>query len=199
MALDADRVLKPARKLRKILKKFPKNPTPEQVHTLRTNARRLEAIFGALLPDGLDRSQKLLGLARVRKKAGRVRDMDVLTQFSAGVSAEGEQEGKVQLLKHLGSKRRRKAGRLHKTVEETLPTIRPRLKRTSADLEEILCVNGKQDCDPEIPRAHVTRFGAGAGIKIVRSAASDKSQPASLPAQSQRTPQRAQDGRKLWP
>ena len=49
--LDPERVLKPTRKLRKLLKNMPKQPAPEQVHDLRTNTRRFEAILAAVSPE----------------------------------------------------------------------------------------------------------------------------------------------------
>ena len=48
MALDADRIRKTGRKLRKLMREDPKRPTPEQVHSLRANIRRFEAALEAL-------------------------------------------------------------------------------------------------------------------------------------------------------
>jgi CHAD domain-containing protein len=55
MALDPKELQKPLSKLRKLLKKMPKQPPPEQVHDLRTNSRRAEATLKALQ---LDRKRK---------------------------------------------------------------------------------------------------------------------------------------------
>ena len=43
MALDRDRLLKPVKKLRKLISRIDNNSAPEQVHRLRTNTRRFEA------------------------------------------------------------------------------------------------------------------------------------------------------------
>src|SRR5438874_13230525 len=89
--LDPKRVLKPTRKLRKLLKNMPKQPAPEQVHDLRTNTRRFEAILAAISPDSTRKEKSLLReLAAIRKRAGKVRDMDVLTDFAARITADGE-------------------------------------------------------------------------------------------------------------
>ena len=48
MALDPDRVVKPVRKLRKAIKRFPNTPDPELVHDVRTRSRRIEAMLDAL-------------------------------------------------------------------------------------------------------------------------------------------------------
>src|SRR5262249_31397974 len=109
MALDLDQLEKPIRKLRKLLKKMPSEPTPKQVHDLSTNARRLEAMLEAIDPDQNGR-RILKQIAKVRKKAGKVRDMDVLTAFAAGLSPDGDEEAcAVRLLEHLGAVRRSNA------------------------------------------------------------------------------------------
>jgi CHAD domain-containing protein len=51
MALDANLLQTPFRKLRKALKRFPKLPSPEEVHRLRTQTRRLEGTLHALMLD----------------------------------------------------------------------------------------------------------------------------------------------------
>src|ERR1700751_1003076 len=47
MALDRKRIRKSARKLRKLLREMPSPPAPEEVHSFRTNARRLETVLEA--------------------------------------------------------------------------------------------------------------------------------------------------------
>ena len=86
MALDRDRLLKPAKKLRKLVKKFDDEPVPDKVHDLRTNTRRFEVIFEVLSMNGqgLDASV-VKKLGRCRKSAGKVRDMDVLTDYASTI------------------------------------------------------------------------------------------------------------------
>jgi CHAD domain-containing protein len=114
MALDCARLVKPAKKLLKLLRKIDRDPSPEQVHGLRTNVRRFEASFRALALDeeGLDNSI-VKQLNRLRKRAGKVRDMDVLTGFATKVHLQGEDECHVRLLEHLGSRRKKYAVKLH--------------------------------------------------------------------------------------
>jgi len=121
MALDGDRIRKTARKLRKILKKAPKCASAEQVHKLRTNIRRLETAFDTLRPDPKRDERRLLReLGRVRKRAGKIRDMDVLTAAALSVRTardgqkpDPEQDCAVQLLHYLGAQRYKQARRLH--------------------------------------------------------------------------------------
>jgi CHAD domain-containing protein len=133
MALDPNEVQKPLSKLRKLLKKIPKQPTPDQVHDLRTNSRRIEATVKAVQLDRKRKGRRVLKtLAPLRKRAGRVRDMDVLTGFAAGLSANGNQEAFVQLLEHLGESRFQAARKLHKSVVKRRRTAKMRLKHCSS-------------------------------------------------------------------
>jgi CHAD domain-containing protein len=157
MSIDHERLLKPARKLRKILKSLPKDPAPKQVHSLRTNTRRLEATLAAISSDRLTGQKKLLKeVARIRKKAGKVRDMDVLTSFACSLTAQGEDDCRVQLLEHLGGERERHARKLHATVAKQAATTRARLKHASAQLETMLCMDGVKNCDSDQLPAQVT-------------------------------------------
>jgi CHAD domain-containing protein len=157
MALDPDRVHKPVRKLRKLLRNLPKQPSADEVHDLRTNARRLEAILLALSLDSRKNGRRLLkGLTPIRKNAGKVRDMDVLTGVAAGVHPNGEQECTVQLLEHLGAWRRQTAKKLHVAVTNHGPSTRKRLKQTSLEIARMLCEDGDKACDAVPARAHAT-------------------------------------------
>lgn len=148
--LNPKRVLKPARKLRKLLKRMPKQPAPEQVHDLRTNTRRFEAVLAAVSPDAVRKEKRLLkDLAGIRKKAGRVRDMDVLTDYVAGLKANGEDDCRVRLIEHLGAVRKSDARKLHRAITSHGSSARSGLKSASARLEKILCADGyKKNCDP---------------------------------------------------
>jgi CHAD domain-containing protein len=129
MSLDANKLQKPFRKLRKYLKNFPGQPTPEQVHDLRTNSRKLESVVHALDLDQQPRGRRLLrATAPIRKDAGKVRDMDVLTGFSSTLVVNGEEECLVQLLEHLGAKRARSAKKLLKVVDKNRAQARRLLK-----------------------------------------------------------------------
>src|SRR2546429_285076 len=110
MPVDVKRIEKPVRKLRKLLKNTPKRPTPDEIHSLRTNTRRLEATIGALGLNSKGNERKLLReLAPIRRRAGKIRDMDVLTADVADVRLDGERDCQVQVLEHLGAQRDRHA------------------------------------------------------------------------------------------
>jgi CHAD domain-containing protein len=146
MSLDLDRIQKSVRKLRKLVKKAPKRPTPDQVHDLRTHARRFEAAVQALGLDSKRNERRLLrALARVRKRAGKVRDMDVLMSHTSTLRVDKEQDCLVQLLEYLGFARYQHAKKLSLIIREDGPTLRRRLKRSSAHFEKAISNGGKSD------------------------------------------------------
>jgi CHAD domain-containing protein len=138
MPLDSSRVDKPIRKLRKLLKKMATEPSPKQVHDLRTNSRRLEAMLEAIHPDRNGR-KILKQISKVRKRAGKVRDMDVLTSYATGLSSDRDEEAcSVQLLEHLGAVRQKKAKKLSRTAQQLAPELRKRLRRSSKNIDKNL-------------------------------------------------------------
>jgi len=93
VALDHTRLLKPLKKLRRLLNTLDSDSAPEHIHDLRTSARRIEAAFNALdLDDAGTPRSVIKELGRPRKRAGKVRDMDVLTEFAATINPKGEAE-----------------------------------------------------------------------------------------------------------
>jgi CHAD domain-containing protein len=139
MALDRNRLLKPAKKLRKLVNKIDNKPSPDEVHDLRTNTRRFEATCEVLSLDSHRvRTSALKKLARCRKRAGKVRDMDVLTSFASTVHPPGEEECAAQLLEHMGGRRQRLAKKLHAEVRRLGPALRKDLKRTLGVLENAI-------------------------------------------------------------
>ncbi len=130
MALDPKLLQKPFRKLRKVLKHPSKISTPEDVHGLRTQTRRTEAIVHATMLDRKgDGSRLLKALAPVRKAAGALRDMDVLVGFSSSLAGDPHDQCLVQLLEHLGNRRFKAAAELHDTTARKQKEVRRYLKR----------------------------------------------------------------------
>jgi len=139
MALDEKRVLKPFKKLRKLLATLDRQPTPEQVHDLRTSSRRIEATLEAVPPAFGRNEQRLLRqTAKVRRQAGKVRDMDVLTGYAKALDSYGEQDCIVQLVEHLGAKRHQYAAKLHRLVKQRRVSLRQTLKKSDKTLRKAL-------------------------------------------------------------
>ena len=137
MALDANAVCGQPRKLRKTLKKIRQDFSPEAVHKLRTRTRRFEAMIQALALDSRKNEDQLARtLKPLRRRAGRVRDMDVFTQFATRAQLHGEDDCSVRLLEHLGAQRERQARKLEKAALSDYDRIRNRLKTCAKFLDE---------------------------------------------------------------
>jgi CHAD domain-containing protein len=159
MALDAVRAEKPVRKLRKLLKKMPAVPDASDIHDCRTSSRRVEATIHALSLDSRQNGQRVLKqIAKLRKRAGKVRDMDVLTEYLSSVSIHKEEEKAcyVQLLEHLGAQRLKYAKKFDSVRRQCAPDLTKGLKRTSKQLGKLLPLNGKRPSDQNVVFAEVS-------------------------------------------
>ena len=138
MAFDLDRVQKDIRELRKFLKRGLKHTTPQQIHSLRTQLRRFEAAMQVLALDSNPNERRLLSkLAKFRRRAGKVRDLDVLTGYAAGVKMIEEDDCQVQLLESLGAKHAQQNRRLRSFAVRHGESLRRRLKRTARHLKTL--------------------------------------------------------------
>lgn len=139
MALDQNKIRKTIRKLDKSLDSQSHWRSPEKVHDLRTRSRRLEAVARALMLDQDQSGHSLLkAVNRIFKKAGKVRDMDVLTGFASGLPADGQDPNHgpclTQLLQHLQEKRQKSALKLHARIAKHSKAVSHRLKQCSSRL-----------------------------------------------------------------
>jgi CHAD domain-containing protein len=122
MALARDAVCLQPRKLCKALKKIRQDSSPDAVHKLRTRTRRFESMIAALALDSRKNEHQLTRkLKPLRRKGGRVRDMDVLVEFASRPQVLGEEECSVRLLEHLGAKRERQERNCRKQLSPTTP------------------------------------------------------------------------------
>jgi CHAD domain-containing protein len=118
-------------KLEQDLVKLSSKPRAENVHRFRTGTRRLQILLGELSPK-MDRNQKKLLklLGRIRKRAGKVRDLDVQLAALRSLKIPQEPRRKTQLVNHLIELRAQQEKKLRKAVDEdTVREIRKRLKR----------------------------------------------------------------------
>lgn len=136
MTRDEDKVEWTFRRFRKSLDRILCSSVPEEVHDLRTRSRRLEAAIHALQPEDEPSARHLLKTtARLRKRAGTVRDLDVLTGFVRQLVIPGEEGGLAQLAEHLSTQRKRAARRLNDAVSRRKQAARRALKQCRKQLE----------------------------------------------------------------
>lgn len=98
MGLDANRLKRPAQKLRKALKKMPSSPSPEEIHDFRTNSRRMEVAIDVLSLDSRPNGRRLSKrISKLRRCAGKARDIDVLISYVSNLPDQiGENECSVR-------------------------------------------------------------------------------------------------------
>ena len=129
--LQTNQVEKPFTKLRKQLKRFPSHARPEDVHSLRTYTRRLEATITALVLDREKKSRRLIKtITPVRKAAGKVRDMDVLIADVLALSRHQGSSALVRLVQHLARIRGKSARKLRDVVRSHRREACERLKQS---------------------------------------------------------------------
>src|SRR5580692_5893388 len=116
-------------KLEEDLVKLSSKPRAENVHRFRTGTRRLQILLGELSPEMEQNQKKLLKLlGRIRKRAGKVRDLDVQLAALRSLKVPQEPRRKTQLVNHLIELRAQQEKKLRKAVDkDTVREIRKRL------------------------------------------------------------------------
>lgn len=86
---------------------------------------------------GPDSNEKRLvsKLEKLRKRAGKVRDLDVLTGYAADLEVSGEEDCLVQLLEYLGAEHAEQTQQLHSFAVKHGKSLRWRLKRVAGHLK----------------------------------------------------------------
>jgi CHAD domain-containing protein len=133
MSIDPKRCRAVFQKLERDLIKLASEPQAQSVHRFRTGTRRLEILLGHLSP-GLDRNEKKLLrlLGRIRKRAGKVRDLDVQSAALRSLKVPREPRRKTQLVNQLIELRAEQEKKLRKTLDRaTIRDVRKRLKRAA--------------------------------------------------------------------
>jgi CHAD domain-containing protein len=139
MSIDSKRSRVVFQKLEQDLVKLSSKPRAENVHRFRTGTRRLQILLGELSPN-LDRNQKKLlkMLGRIRKRAGKVRDLDVQLAGLRSLKFPREPRRKRQLVDRLIELRSQQETKLRKAVDEdTVREIRKRLKRAGKKFDPV--------------------------------------------------------------
>lgn len=137
MPLDPRELDHRVKQLRRDLKGFSNNPAAGEVHDLRKHTRRIESVLAAMNLDSAGNETALLsGLKVVRKRAGKVRDMDVLTTHLMDLDFKGDHDCTLRLVHHLGTERACYAAKLHSTVKRHAPELRSRLQKSRRKLHK---------------------------------------------------------------
>lgn len=135
MSVDQKRNQSLFRKLSQLARKLTSDPEPEHVHQFRTTSRRMETLFKEVVAEPDRNERKLLKqLAKVRKRAGRVRDLDVQIAALRTLKIGRDGDEKRTLLSALAADRARCAKKLAALFDKDgLRDLRKRLRRAAKD------------------------------------------------------------------
>jgi CHAD domain-containing protein len=139
MAISSERGKLIFRKTERDLLRLASDHTPDIVHSFRTTSRRLQVLLEQLIPGTRRNQKKLLKvLARIRRKAGHVRDLDAQLSALRRLKVSIEPRRKTEFTQHLLELREKHESKLSKLlkkrdVRETAKRLRRALR--DADLE----------------------------------------------------------------
>jgi CHAD domain-containing protein len=137
MPVDEVQIRAVFQKLNRQLSKLANKPAAANVHKFRTYSRRVEALVEELVPSTKRKDKRLLKLfARLRKKAGKVRDLDVQIAALRGLKLPQEAGRKAQLLRVLSDDRTSREKKLEKAFDkQQVSQLRKGLKRSAARID----------------------------------------------------------------
>ena len=132
MPLDQEHAQLVFRNLSRQLAKLETKPQPGNVHQFRTYSRRLQVLLEELTPELSRNDKRLLKLLRrLRRRAGRVRDLDVQIAALRSLKIPQEPRRKAQLLGTLAEMRIRREKKLSQSLDrKTIHELGRRLKKT---------------------------------------------------------------------
>ena len=147
-------------KMGRALERLTSDQDPESVHSFRTTSRRLQTLLEEILPEHDRNQKKLLKLLdRIRKRAGKVRDIDIQLSALRSLKVPQEPRRKTQLTQALIELRTKHERKLRKLLKDKPVTdVQKRLKRAAKD--------GKAETarDPlQVARAMLARVERPAG------------------------------------
>ena len=137
MTIKAERCRLVFRKLERDLDQLAAGQQAETVHRFRTSTRRLQTLIEELLPERTRKQKKLLKVLRgIRRKAGKLRDLDVQIAALRSLKAPLEPRRTTQLLEALIELRAEHERKLRKTfTKRATRAVRKQLKGMVKEIE----------------------------------------------------------------
>lgn len=123
-------------RMSRLITRVAKHMTPQNVHHFRTNTRRVEALVEQLAPEGGNESKLLRQLSKLRKRAGKLRDLDVQIAFLEELKVPDRQNHRAQLLELLTEEKSRRARKLAASFDgESVRKLRNRLRKVGSEID----------------------------------------------------------------
>jgi len=136
MSISPERCHHLFQKTERSLLKLSSSQQADRVHSFRTTARRLQTLLEEVIPERSRNQKKLLKLLdQIRKRAGKVRDLDVQLAALRSFKIAQEPRRKTQLTQGLIELRAKHEKRLRKILQkDAICGIRKRLRRALKEL-----------------------------------------------------------------
>jgi CHAD domain-containing protein len=136
MPVEQERVRFVFARLRRELGKLATEPQARDIHDFRTYSRRLQTLLAELASaPGRNEKKLLKSVGRLRRRAGRVRDLDVQLAALRALKTSQEPRRKTELASVLAENRRQQEKRWHKALDrKLLRELRRRLKKAEGGL-----------------------------------------------------------------
>src|ERR1700689_168720 len=137
MSIASERRQSVFQKMDRALLRLTTGQQAESAHQFRTTTRRLQTLLEQVIPARDHNQKKLLKmLDRIRKRAGKVRDLDGQLAALRSLKVPQEPRRKTQLVQSLIELRANNESNLRKLLTtHTVREIRKRLKRASNEVE----------------------------------------------------------------
>jgi CHAD domain-containing protein len=131
MALSSERVQRIFRKTERELDRLSSEKHAKSIHDFRTSARRLETLLEDLSPCRNRNQKKLLKMLRgIRRRAGKIRDLDVQLEALRSLKIPQEPRRKTQLMQGLIELRLKREAKLCKLLhKQDIREINRRLRQ----------------------------------------------------------------------
>lgn len=141
MTIAPERTQELFQKLERDLPKLSSKRTPKNVHNFRTATRRVETLLKELVPERSRNEKKLLAsLGRIRKRAGKVRDVDVQLAALRSLKVPQQPRRKTQLMHGLIELRGEQERKLRKLLtKDEVRAVQKRLVRAAKNLNLEAC------------------------------------------------------------
>ncbi len=122
-------------RISRYLGRLSKGSSRNNVHRFRTNSRRVEALLSDLGPQTRNKKKLLKALSKLRKKAGKLRDLDVHIAFLKELRVSDRQNHRAELMERLSEEHARRSKKLAKAFDvETVRGLRKRLRRAQSEM-----------------------------------------------------------------
>jgi CHAD domain-containing protein len=158
MAIAGERVRAVFKKVERDLSNLASEQRPENVHSFRTSTRRLQTLLEELVTKRDRNQKKLLKLLDgIRRRAGRVRNVDVQLTALRSVKIAQEPRRKTQLTQALLELRAKHERKLRKILsKENMHEIEKRICRAADDVKDRVKLEAGRD-PMQVARAILAR------------------------------------------